>query len=136
MSGGKRDSDDRSSIVSASEKRTKTIPNEGTKDKEDDLHDADKDHDYVPVTDQAISNVMEETKRLPICLMLPFSRNIVMRSWRGRFPHPTLTYWATNPNLRVPPSNNVAHKKKLITSSMWCLIGIRAQRFVTWRIAI
>ena len=63
MSGGKRDSDDRSSIVNASEKRTKTNPNEGTKDKEDDLQDADKDHDYVPVTDQAISNVMEDTQK-------------------------------------------------------------------------
>ena len=63
MSGGKRDCDDRSSIVNASEKRTKTNPNEGTKDKEDDLHDDDKDHDYVPVTDQAISNVMEETQK-------------------------------------------------------------------------
>ena len=63
MSGGKRDCDDRSSIVNASEKRTKTNPNEGTKDKEDDLQDADKDHDYVPVTDQAISNVMEDTQK-------------------------------------------------------------------------
>ena len=37
MSGGKRDSDDGSSIAKASEKRTKTDPNEGDKDKEQDL---------------------------------------------------------------------------------------------------
>ena len=34
MSGGKRDSDDGSSIAKASEKRTKTDPNEGDKDKD------------------------------------------------------------------------------------------------------
>jgi len=119
MSGGKRDCDDHSSIANASEKRTKTNPNEGTKDKEDDLHDDDKDHDYVPVTDKAMGNVMEGTKKA---------------TYLPHFPHPILTYWARNPNLRVPPSNNVAHNKKLITSSMWWLIGIRAQRFVPWRI--
>ena len=62
MSGGKRDCDDASSIAKASEKRTKTNPNEGTKDKEEDLQD-DKEHDYVPVTDKAMGNVMEETKK-------------------------------------------------------------------------
>ena len=62
MSGGKRDSDDHSSIANASEKRTKTNLNERTKDKEYDLHDDDKDHDYIPVTDKAIGNVMEEKK--------------------------------------------------------------------------
>jgi len=45
MSGGKHDSDDRSSIANASEKRTKANPNEGTKDKEEDLQDDDKEHD-------------------------------------------------------------------------------------------
>ena len=61
MSGGKRDSDDGSSIAKASEKRTKTDPNEGIKDKEEDLQD-DKEHDYVPISDKAIGNVMEDKK--------------------------------------------------------------------------
>jgi hypothetical protein len=64
MSGGKHDCDDASSIAKASEKRTKTDPNEGDlkDDKEEDLQD-DKEHDYVPVTDKAIGNVMEKTKK-------------------------------------------------------------------------
>ncbi len=62
MSGGKRDCDDASSIAKASDKRTKTDPNEGIKDKEENLQD-DKEHAYVPVTDKAIGNVMEETKK-------------------------------------------------------------------------
>jgi hypothetical protein len=90
MSGGKRDSDDRSSIANASEKRTKTNPNEGTKDKEDDLRDDDKDHDYVPITDKAMGNIMEGTKKatyLPDATLLKKHRDAFMAR---AFPPPNI----------------------------------------------
>ena len=118
-SAGKRDGP---STAKSSNKRMKSTNYDPNKE--------DKEADYVPITNKASSNLLDENTWEEDPRVVDKHRKAF---YLKAFPPPIRTKNLSSLNQRVPPSHNADHKPNWIISSMSWRIGKWAQRFVPCR---